>query len=273
VPIPHTLHRIWVGPDPLPDEFAAYGEAWARLHPSWELRLWTEDNLPRDLERAEALDRYRIPAERADVLRYELLWRHGGLYADTDIEPLRPFDDLLAAHRFFTGEMKPGRVNNALIASTPGHPLMETAMREASLPVYEDPAAPPPLSKEAHGPLFFGSVVARFPDATVFPPQMFYPNTDAERREAYARHYAVRSWGAFDDPAVEIAKLRDQLDKAERRLEKSEERLARTRAQRDALQLELARSPATQLRQALAGRFGHLPPARLRRLVGSRARR
>jgi len=39
---PRVFHRIWIGPDPLPDSFAAFGESWVRHHPHWEHRLWTE---------------------------------------------------------------------------------------------------------------------------------------------------------------------------------------------------------------------------------------
>ena len=45
--IPRIFHQIWVGPDPLPDEFAAYGQTWLDHHPGWELKLWTDENFPR----------------------------------------------------------------------------------------------------------------------------------------------------------------------------------------------------------------------------------
>jgi len=256
VPIPRILHRIWVGENPLPEEFVAYGESWERLHPNWEHRLWTEADLPRDLVRQEALETYRIPAERVDVLRYELLWRHGGLYVDTDIEALRPLDPLMDAHDFFTGEMKAGRVNNALIAAAPGHPVMEAAMRDAVFPVYKDPENPPPYTKHGTGPLFFADVVARFPDAKVFPPPVFYPGTDAELEGAYARHYSARSWRTSYPHEMEVAELRAQLDKAEKRHEKAEQRLAKSEAQREAALARLDRSPVQRLRRFVAARAG-----------------
>ena len=58
--IPRILHQIWVGPDPIPAEYAAYMDGWARMHPEWEHRVWTDENLPvmrnRDLyDRADEL--------------------------------------------------------------------------------------------------------------------------------------------------------------------------------------------------------------------------
>src|SRR5439155_22420530 len=84
--IPRILHQIWVGPDPLPEEFARYRETWLQRHPEWEHHLWTENNLPPDLRRPEAYERLRAPAERSDILRYEVLWRWGGVYGDADFE-------------------------------------------------------------------------------------------------------------------------------------------------------------------------------------------
>ena len=49
--IPCVFHQIWVGADALPDEFRALQETWTRHHPDWELRLWTDANLPEGLVR------------------------------------------------------------------------------------------------------------------------------------------------------------------------------------------------------------------------------
>ena len=93
--IPRVFHQIWVGPEPLPEEFVAYQRTWLTYNPGWKLQLWTEENLPPDLERREVYEKLRVPAERADILRVELLWRFGGVYIDTDFECLRPIEGLL----------------------------------------------------------------------------------------------------------------------------------------------------------------------------------
>ena len=93
--IPRILHQVWVGPDPMPQEYEGYRESWRRHHPGWEMHLWTEDSLPDDFVRPEAYERLRNPAERSDIIRLEVLYRFGGVYVDTDIECLRPIDPLL----------------------------------------------------------------------------------------------------------------------------------------------------------------------------------
>ena len=95
--IPRIFHQIWVGPNPFPEEFAAYQQTWVDHHPDWELRFWTEENLPTssELRRPEVAERLRAPWERADILRLEVVWRHGGVHVDTDFECLRPIEPLI----------------------------------------------------------------------------------------------------------------------------------------------------------------------------------
>jgi hypothetical protein len=71
--IPRIIHQIWLGPSPLPEQDAAYVETWKQLHPDWEHRLWTEDDLAGDTGRPETRERLRVPAERSDLLRLELV--------------------------------------------------------------------------------------------------------------------------------------------------------------------------------------------------------
>jgi mannosyltransferase OCH1-like enzyme len=186
--IPRILHQVWLGPKPLPEEFGAYRETWREHHPGWRLELWTEDRVPEELRRPEVYDRLRVPAERADILRLEVLWRFGGVYVDTDFECRRSIEPLIAGVDFFTAYLKPGRVNNAIIGAVPGHPILDRALRELRPnPVYG-------YDKEAAGPLFFDRLIKDYPETKVFEPPVFYPSTPGEREQAVAIHHVARSW-------------------------------------------------------------------------------
>ena len=128
--IPRIFHQIWVGPDPYPKELAVYRQTWLDHHPGWELRFWTEENLPDDLRRPEARERLRIPAERADILRIEILWRFGGVYTDADFECFRSIEPLIENLDFFGAYRKHDRINNAFLGSVPGHPVLDRALDE-----------------------------------------------------------------------------------------------------------------------------------------------
>jgi len=234
--IPHVIHRVWLGENPLPTEFAGYGETWLHHNPGWELRLWTEMDVPTDLRRPEAAERLRFPAERADILRLEILWREGGVYVDTDFECIRPIGPLLAGVDFFVAFLKPHRVNNAIIGSVPGHALLSRGLTEMH------PVRTYGYDKSAAGPLFVDSLVRGAPGVVCFPAELFYPSSPAERENAVALHHAARSWkdaegfvlsAGLADRRVRSLRRRLPLARARRRF--TEARLVRARARVAAL--------------------------------------
>lgn len=102
--MPHTIHRIWGGPDKMPKDYRDYGRKWEELNPGWQVKDWTR--LPRLINQAVyddiglmdpllTPDPVAVATQRADVASYELLWKYGGIYVNADIEPVRPLDTLL----------------------------------------------------------------------------------------------------------------------------------------------------------------------------------
>jgi mannosyltransferase OCH1-like enzyme len=220
--VPRVFHQIWVGPSPFPAEFAAFQETWRRHHPDWELRFWTDDNLPADLRNPACYERDRVPAERSDLIRLELLLRFGGIYVDTDFECLRPLDELLQDVSFFTASLKEGmRVNNAIFGSEPGHPLLEQAIRDAR-PQEKGGT----FDKTASGSLFFDRLVKSFPEVTIFPAAWFYPTSPDERKTAYAVHYSARSWKDADEWRETALRAEERLEKEQRSHEKTKAKVA-----------------------------------------------
>jgi hypothetical protein len=189
--IPRVIHSIWIGDDPLSDEHARFGETWRELHPEWEYKLWTEEDVPA----VPAAQRARNVAERADVLRYEILRRHGGVYVDVDVECLRPLDDLLTGVEVFAAYEVPGRLCNAVMGGVAHHPalnrLCDLVARTAGRGHYPEATATVLLTR-AFEPL---------PDVTLFSAERFYPYlwdqspADAEITDGtYAVHHWAKSW-------------------------------------------------------------------------------
>jgi mannosyltransferase OCH1-like enzyme len=234
--IPRVIHQIWIGPDPLPDEHRRWIETWRRRHPNWEHRLWTEDELPSDPIRPEVLERLRAPVERADILRLEILYRHGGVYVDTDVECLRPVDEVLAGHDFVGVCLKPGRMTNTFIASVPAHPLLERALREVKpLEVYWTLSAPSDDLKEVAGPPLLRRLVVEYPDVKLLEPPTFFPATDEERERAIGIHHLARTWH-------NMTALRAAMQQAERRWKEAKRELDREKRSHDATKRRLAKA-------------------------------
>jgi|GEM_PF-1080245 len=188
IQIPRIFHSIWVGSKPFPEEFKKYQATWVELNPGWELMFWTEENLPADLIRKEIFETLRVPAERADMLRLEVLFRHGGIYVDADMECLKPLEPIIGDLDFFTADLKPGRINNAFIGSTPGHKILEQAIRELT------PVKFYGYDKAAAGPSFLDKIVKQHPGTKIFEPWVVYPSSPLEREKAFADHHHERSW-------------------------------------------------------------------------------
>jgi inositol phosphorylceramide mannosyltransferase catalytic subunit len=250
--IPRVIHQIWIGPDPLPDEHRRWIETWRRHHPNWEHRLWTEDSLPEDPIRPEILERLRAPVERADILRLEILYRHGGVYVDTDVECLRPVDEVLAGHDFVGVCVKPGRMTNTFIASVAAHPLLERALQEVRpLDVYWTLSAPRDAFKEVAGPPLLRRLVADYPDVELLEPRVFFPATDEERERAIGVHHLARTWH-------NVTALRAAMRQAERRLEETKRELERERRRHTATKKRLARIEGRSGKPGVRGWLGAL---------------
>ena len=134
VRIPRTIHRVWLGAAPMPDEHERFGETFAEHHRGWEMRLWTEPDLPMLGIAAIEHGRSRTHSELANLARYEILHRFGGIYVDTDVECRRSFTPLLGGIRAFAALESPGRVGNAVLGAIPGHPVFARAARLAHGP-------------------------------------------------------------------------------------------------------------------------------------------
>ena len=218
--VPRILHQIWLGDRELPEEFAAYRETWRTHHPAWEHRLWAEDNLPSGLRRPEVYERLRVPAERSDILRLEVLWLFGGVYVDTDFECLGPLDPVIDELDFFTAPLKPnGWVNNAFIGSVAGHPILDRALTELRPREFHG------YDKHGTGPRFLDTLLQDYPEAARLPAELFYQTSPSQLEHAVAVHHAAQSWKDADSyrNAVGLAErrnfeLRGRIEELEREL-------------------------------------------------------
>jgi mannosyltransferase OCH1-like enzyme len=123
--IPKKIHQIWIG-GPLPEEYKAFTQSWMIKNPEWEYKLWTDKDV-KDLN-IKKRRQYEYATNfgmRADILRYEILAKQGGLYADVDFECLKSFNDLLYLD-FFTsiGYERKVELYIGLIACVPNHPII-----------------------------------------------------------------------------------------------------------------------------------------------------
>ncbi len=104
--IPKIIHQIWWNwsntPEP-PDAFKDNAAKIRQIHPDYEHRLWNEATIRGEIERAGItafFNKLPTPVHQADLFRYVLMYRKGGVYIDMDTECLKSFDELLTGVNF-----------------------------------------------------------------------------------------------------------------------------------------------------------------------------
>lgn len=106
--IPKEIHYCWFGRNPLPESAKKCIESWHKYLPDYKIIEWNEDNfdvntIPYTAQAYEA----KKYAFVSDYARFKILYEHGGLYFDTDVEVIRPMDDIIATGPFMGFEIDP----------------------------------------------------------------------------------------------------------------------------------------------------------------------
>lgn len=203
VSVPRVLHRVWLGPDPIPDEAERFWEAWRTLLPGWQHVTWTEASVglwPLENQElyqgAERLTSGNVWQLRSDLVRYEILWRHAGVYVDCDMEPLRSIEPLLPGVSCFAGWEEQGKwVNNAILGATRHHPFIRRLIAGARASVTANAKKRP---NHSTGPRFVTQIYRQHPDELhVFDRDIFYPYAHDElwrAGEVFPNAYTVHHW-------------------------------------------------------------------------------
>jgi mannosyltransferase OCH1-like enzyme len=127
--IPKIIHQIWVGPNEIPENYKVYMATWKIKNPDWQYKLWTDGNI-QELNLPKLYFTIKNVGQKSDYLRYHILNKYGGIYADTDFECLASFD-MFTKLEFFTGIGYPGspELYIGLMGSIPNHPILQRIIR------------------------------------------------------------------------------------------------------------------------------------------------
>ena len=235
--IPKILHIMWLG-GKVPAEFQNYMASWKNHHQTWTILFWTDSELNYDqgshvvhsFEQLEQClhdcsgDRIVVDArnlqfdnrvyydqaknygERSDILKWEIVYRFGGTYVDTDFECLQPLDLYHHTYDFYTGvqplDTNMVQLGAALYGAIPKHPILKACVEN--------------IKNNQHiaqivvktGPIHFTKTVLGLAGQTglrdiVFPASYFYPCGYEQRgtekslwckAESHAVHHWAGSW-------------------------------------------------------------------------------
>ena len=118
--IPKIIHYCWFGGNPLPELAQRCIASWRKFLPDYEIWQWVEVPLHENEDEAKktnpnenslydkrlffdvnmipyTAEAYRLGkyAFVSDYARFWILYKYGGLYFDTDVEVIRPMDDII----------------------------------------------------------------------------------------------------------------------------------------------------------------------------------
>lgn len=99
--IPRKIHYCWFGRGEMPQLAKECIASWHKYMPDWEYKLWNDDNFDINTTPytagAYSAGKYAFVS---DYVRLLALENEGGVYLDTDVEILKPLDDLLTNKAF-----------------------------------------------------------------------------------------------------------------------------------------------------------------------------
>jgi len=132
--IPKVIYQTWKTKD-LHPAVESVRKHMQRLNPDYRMELH-DDNDMEEFMKNECPDVYpaykklKIGASRADVWRYAILYKRGGVYVDIDAkitgslsELIQPTDDYIV-----TREGNKDYFNNWIMISAPGHPFLRRVL-------------------------------------------------------------------------------------------------------------------------------------------------
>ena len=127
--IPKTIHLCWLSGDPYPKKIQFCIDSWKKYLPDFEIMLW--DTKRFDVN-SLTWTRQAFEAKKyafvADYIRLYAVYNYGGIYFDSDVEVIRPFDDLLDLPYFLGSEVERDRPEMAAFGAEKGTAWLKDAM-------------------------------------------------------------------------------------------------------------------------------------------------
>ncbi len=100
--IPKIIHYCWFGRKSFPELAQKCIASWKKFLPEYKIKEWNEDNFD-VFQIPYAAQAYKCKrfAFVSDYARFKIMYEYGGIYFDTDVEVIKPLDEILSKGPFF----------------------------------------------------------------------------------------------------------------------------------------------------------------------------
>jgi mannosyltransferase OCH1-like enzyme len=219
------IHQVWFGTMPNKKEakktykkFKKYRDSWKIKNSTWYHIEWNKKISGLFVfkffpEHYDLYNNYEYEIQRCDAVRYMILYRYGGLYADMDYYCVKPFDQVFNLYKSSLYLVQtPNRsgeyVSNSLMFSEPHHPFWKSLLVEMEV------QKSPPIYYSKHlcvmfttGPGIVNRIFHRYKlryKLKSWPHKYFQPHTHIENvmtlknDNVYAMHMSGGCWHGKD---------------------------------------------------------------------------
>ncbi len=239
--IPKTIHYCWFGRGPKPRLAEKCIASWKKHCPDYEIIEWNEDNydVTKNPYMAAAYQEKKwgfVP----DYARLDIIYNHGGIYLDTDVEIVRSMDDLLDNEAFAGIEYGETYTSGAYIALGLGFGAEKHSQAiKAFLDSYENLSfyhedgslnlTPSPVINLACAEKMGfdrSNTLQRLEHLTIYPSEYFCPldNISGELKRSkntHTIHWFAASW-APKEVLESRQRMRERMRQKKRRLHRRE---------------------------------------------------
>ena len=178
---------------------------WKEKNPDFEYIFWNEQefiNRKMRFRCQQKIDEIEEINGKADILRWEILFKYGGVFIDADSICIEPIDDELMNKKSFAGweqeELRKGLIATGTMGFPPSSPLVggainwilknEVSQQKAQMMAWQ--SVGPGLLTRMYN-------TGTFKDLHIFPSYTFLPiHLTGKEYHGHGKIYAYQAWGS-----------------------------------------------------------------------------
>ena len=212
--IPKVIHYCWFSEDTMPAQLQNCFKSWKQLLKGYHMKKWDLTNIDIDCPFGEKALQEKKWAFLTDYFRMKILFDQGGIFLDTDVLMVKPFDDLIEYPSFW-GFAESKLIEPVVIGAEKGNPIIRDIVKYyqsftdvKEIQFVEIPRVITPVF-EKHGlNVQKFNIPQKLDNAIIFPSDFFCPmpfeKADTNDYYSFATNntYTIHLWNAawFDDP-------------------------------------------------------------------------
>jgi inositol phosphorylceramide mannosyltransferase catalytic subunit len=203
--VPKKIHQIWLG-SKMPKKYEKWIDNLKKYNPDYEYCLWDEEKILKlDLINRKQFIDAKNYGVKSDIARYEILYKFGGIYLDTDFEPLKKFNKKLLTFPFIAGQLFDNnpQIANGFIIASKGSVILRLIINNLCCFPKNNLNANQILNYS--GPFYLTRIIKKnlkkFKDIVILPSQYFYPwpnfsisNKDSRYSYVTNKTIAIHHW-------------------------------------------------------------------------------